>query len=90
MEAKSPVLYRPERNRRWQVGLLEDYSATGLSMECKQGLPLQSEISIQIKPGDNKRVPAVTGRGLVVRSHERDDGVFQVACKMLHIDRPED
>jgi hypothetical protein len=82
-----PVLYRESSSKRWQVGRLVDFSATGVCMICDDNLPIDSEISIQIKPGSQKTVPALSASGVVVRSVTTDEQRFEVSCKILKVHR---
>ena len=82
-----PVLYRLSENTRWQVARLVDFSATGVCMICDDNLPLNSNISIQIKPGSQKTVPALSAAGTVVRSVTTDDQRFEISCKITKVHR---
>ena len=82
---RCPVLYRVHSAKRWQVAKLVDFSATGLRMECDENLPAGIAIALQIKPGSNKTVPALSAQGEVVRSQPNDALVFEVSCKLTKV-----
>lgn len=82
-----PVLYRQSANKRWQVARLVDFSATGVCMICDENLPEQAEVSIQIKPGSQKTVPAISASGIVVRCQANAEQRFEVSCKILKVYR---
>lgn len=80
-----PVLYLTPSSKRWIVGKLKDFSATGICMVCDTHVDVGIEISIQIKPGSKKTVPAISGVGKVIRCEENDEQRFVVACKLIKI-----
>ena len=82
-----PVLYQLSSSKRWHVARLVDFSATGVCMICDDNLPTDTEISIQIKPGSQKTVPALSASGVVVRSLITDEQRFEVSCKILKVHR---
>ena len=82
-----PVLYLIPSSKRWIVGKLRDFSATGICMECDTRLDVDTEISIQIKPGSKKTVPAITAVGRVIRCEENDEQRFVVSCKLIKVNR---
>lgn len=82
-----PVLYRLSAAKRWQVARLVDFSATGVRMVCDDNLTINSEIAIQIKPGSQKTVPALSATGVVVRSNINAEQRFEVSCKVIKVHR---
>lgn len=85
MAARCPVLYREINAKQWHVAKLVDFSATGLRMECDDNLGAGTLLAIQIKPGSNKVIPALTARGEVVRSEINAQSVIEVSCKLTKI-----
>lgn len=82
-----PVLYRESSSKRWLVGRLVDFSATGVCMICDDNLPIDTDIEIQIKPGSQKTVPALSASGVVVRCLLTDDQQFEVSTKVIKVHR---
>lgn len=82
-----PVLYLPPLARRWQVARLVDFSATGISMVCDDKLDVGTEISLQIKPGSQKIVPALSATGVVMRSKTNDEQQYVISCKLTKVHR---
>lgn len=82
-----PVLYRLAANERWRVARLVDFSATGICMVCDDKLPLDAEVSIQIKPGSQKTVPELSASGYVVRTVTSSEESFKISCKILKVNR---
>jgi len=82
-----PVLYRLAAGKRWQVARLLDFSATGICMVCDDNLPIGTKVDIQIKPGSQKTVPALSVTGSVVRSVTTDEQHFEISCKVLKVHR---
>lgn len=85
MPARCPVLYRLLSAKQWRVAKLVDFSATGLRMECDDNLVTGTLVAIQIKPGSNKIIPAITAQGEVVRCEANAQSVFEVSCKLSKI-----
>lgn len=82
-----PVLYLLPLAKRWQVGKLVDFSATGISMVCGDLLDLGTEISVQIKPGSQKTVPALSAKGVVMRCETNAEQQYVVSCKLIKVHR---
>lgn len=80
-----PVLYLTKPHKRWQVAKLMNFAATGMCIECDENLPLNAEISLQIKPGSIKTVPPLSVVGQVIRCESNQNQRFEVACKVLKI-----
>ena len=82
-----PVLYLPPSTTRWQVAKLIDFSAIGISMLCDDRLDVGTEIELQIKPGSQKTVPAVSATGRVVRCETNSEQRYVVSCKLTKVHR---
>lgn len=82
-----PVLYLLPLAKRWQVAQLTDFSAIGISMLCDDLIDIDSEISLQIKPGSQKTVPALSATGIVVRCETNNDQRYVVSCKLTKVHR---
>jgi len=80
-----PVLYLRPPAKRWQVARLVDFSATGISMVCDSKLDVGVEISLQIKPGSQKTVPALSATGVVMRNETNDEQQYVVSCKLIKV-----
>lgn len=85
METECPVLYAVGESKKWQVGILVNFSATGLLMKCKERLLKNINISILFKPGQNKLVPEVAAKGKVIRCEQVGDDEFEVSCKLTEV-----
>ncbi|HHI92394.1 MAG TPA: PilZ domain-containing protein [Gammaproteobacteria bacterium] len=82
-----PVLYLLPSAKRWQVARLVDFSATGISMVCDDKLNVGAEISLQIKPGSQKIVPALSATGIVMRSETNNEQQYVISCKLTKVQR---
>ncbi|VAW96755.1 hypothetical protein MNBD_GAMMA19-1293 [hydrothermal vent metagenome] len=82
-----PVLYLLPFAKRWQVAKLVDFSATGISMVCDEQLNVGTEVSLQIKPGSQKIVPALSATGIVMRSEINDEHQYLISCKLTKVQR---
>jgi len=82
-----PVLYLLPPARRWQVGRLVNFSATGISMVCDDKLSVGTEVSLQIKPGSQKVVPALSATGIVLRSEVNNEQQYVISCKLTKVQR---
>jgi hypothetical protein len=85
MAAECPVLYSIGTAAKWQVGILVDMSATGLRMKTKEQLLRNIKINIMLKPGKNKLVPEITGKGKVVRCEATDSEHFEISCSLHEV-----
>ena len=56
-------------------------------MVCDDNLPIDTKVDIQIKPGSQKTVPALSVSGFVVRSVTTDEQRFEISCKILKVHR---
>ena len=88
MAAVCPVLYRTNEQERWCVGMLLDFSATGVLMTCNRALTEGTQISLRLERGRNKTLPALSGSGIIIRSDKLSGTKYEIACKMTKIDPP--
>lgn len=88
IETECPVLYSVGTTENWQVAILIDMSATGIKMRCNEQLLLNIKLSIKIKPGQNKTIPAINGRGKVVRCVELGLNQYEISCNLTEIKNP--
>lgn len=88
MAAECPVLYRTNEQERWCVGMLQDFSATGVLMTCNRALTEGTQISLRLERGRNKSLPALSGSGTIIRSDKLSSTKYEVACKLTQIDPP--
>jgi hypothetical protein len=88
MAAECPVLYRTNEQERWCVGVLKDFSATGLLMTCTRALAAGTPITVRLERGRNRSLPALSGSGTVIRSNKLSSTKYEIACKLTQIDPP--
>ena len=85
LETECPVLYAIGNSNKWQVGILVNFSATGLLMRCKEQLLKNINISIIFKPGQNRLVPEIAAKGKIIRCDEIGEDEFEVSCKLTEV-----
>ncbi|HEY5604060.1 MAG TPA: hypothetical protein VIM41_13220 [Gammaproteobacteria bacterium] len=85
IETECPVLYSIGSSKKWQVAVLCNMSATGLLMQTKEQLPEDIAISVMTKPGANRLVPQITGKGFVTRCVKKSDEQFEISCKLIEV-----
>lgn len=85
IETECPVLYAVGNSKKWQVGILVNYSAIGMSMKCKERLLKNINISILFKPGQNRLVPEIAAKGKVLRCNQLGEQEFEVSCKLTEV-----
>jgi len=85
METECPVLYAVGNSKKWQVGILVNLSATGLMMKCKESLLKNINISILLKPGQNRLVPEIAAKGKIIRCIQVGDEEFEISCKLTEV-----
>lgn len=88
MAAECPVLYRTNEQERWCVGVLQDFSATGVLMTCSRALAAGTPISLRLERNRNRSLPALSGSGTVIRSDKLSAAKYEIACKLTKIDPP--
>ena len=89
VDATCPVMHRANEIQRWSVGLLTNFSATGLLFQSARKLKADSAISVRLERGRNRVIPALSGSGKVIRCTKMANNKYEVACKLSHIDPPE-
>ena len=85
MEAECAVLYTVGTSKNWKVGILTNMSATGIRMLCPERLLKNIGIAVMLKPGDNKLIPEIEGKGKVTRCDQLDEYEFEISCKLTEI-----
>lgn len=85
MDAECAVLYAIGANTNWKVGIMSNMSATGLLMKCPERLLKNINISLLIKPGDNKLIPEIQAKGKVTRCTQIDEHEYEVSCKLIEV-----
>lgn len=83
--AQCPVLYRAAESKYWYEGKLVNFSATGVRIECDEMLLPGTPVFIEIRPGDDKVIPAVTGKGTVVRCEANAHLRYEVSCRLTKV-----
>ncbi|MGD8999051.1 MAG: PilZ domain-containing protein [Granulosicoccaceae bacterium] len=81
--AQCPVRFRDSRARRWLIGRLVNFSATGLLMIAPRALAIGDTVAVQLERGSRRDIPPLAGEGSVVRCMETGVDQFQVAVKIL-------
>jgi len=89
VEATCPVMHRANEAQRWSVGLLINFSATGMLFQSSRELKTDSAISVRLERGRNHVIPGLSGSGKVIRCTKMANNKYEVACKLSHIDPPE-
>lgn len=85
IDSECPVLYAVGNSKKWQVGILVNFSATGLMMKCKESLLKNINISILLKPGQNRLVPEIAAKGKIIRCTQVADDEFEISCKLTEV-----
>ena len=85
LDTECPVLYAVGNSKKWQVGILVNFSATGLLMKCKEQLLKNIKISIVLKPGQNKIVPEIAAKGKVIRCNQISEEEYEISCKLTEV-----
>ncbi|MCK4744067.1 MAG: PilZ domain-containing protein [Sulfuriflexus sp.] len=89
VDTTCPVMHRASEAERWSVGLLINFSATGMLFQSARALHVDSDINVRLERGRNKVIPALSGSGKVIRCTKIANSKYEVACKLNHIDPPE-
>ncbi|VAW93241.1 hypothetical protein MNBD_GAMMA20-257 [hydrothermal vent metagenome] len=79
------VLYRTPESKGWNVARLVDFSAIGMRIECDELLLLETPLSLQVKPCEDKVIPAISAEGRVVRCEPNADLRYEIACKLTKV-----
>jgi hypothetical protein len=85
IETECPVLYSIGSSKKWQVAILRNMSATGLLMQTKEQLADDVAVTVMTKPGTNRLVPQITGKGFVTRCVKKSDEQYEVSCKLHEV-----
>jgi hypothetical protein len=85
IDMECPVLYSVGTTENWQVAMLIDMSATGIKMRCNEQLLHNIKLSIIIKRGQNKSIPAINGKGKVVRCIQLELNQYEVSCNLTEV-----
>ncbi len=64
---------------------LVDFSAIGMRIECDELLLLETPLSILVKPGNDKAIPAISAQGRVVRCEPNADLRYEISCKLTKV-----
>jgi len=87
--AKCPVMHRPDESVRWSVGLLINFSATGMLFNSACALEIGATINVRLERGKKLVIPALSGSGTVIRCTEIEANKYEIACKLTKINPPE-
>jgi len=87
--AKCPVMHRSDETERWSVGLLINFSATGMLFTSARTLKLGANIIIRLERARNLVIPALSGSGNVIRCTKIENNKYEIACKLTKINPPE-
>ena len=90
IDTECPVMYAIGNSKKWSVGVMLNYSATGLAVRCKEQLLRNISINVITKPGSNKLVPSITASGKITRcehinSGDTDIEEYKVSCKLTKV-----
>lgn len=80
-----PVLYSIGSSKKWHVGTLINLSATGIKMNCKEPLLKNINVTIMLKPGQNKIVPEFVAKGKIIRCNSVREGEYEISCKLIEV-----
>lgn len=89
IDAKCPVMHRSDDLERWSVGLLINFSATGMLFTSARALKVGADISVRLERGRNLVIPALSGSGNIIRCTKLETNKYEIACKLTKIDPPE-
>jgi len=89
IDAKCPVMHRSDEFERWSVGLLINFSATGMLFTSARALKLDANIMVRLERGRNLVIPALSGSGHVIRCTKIESNKYEIACKLTKINAPE-
>ena len=89
VNATCPVMHRASEAERWSVGLLINFSATGMLFNSARALQEDSPITVRLERGRNLVIPALSGSGRVIRCTKIESNKYEIACKLTQINPPE-
>jgi len=84
-DTECPVLYSVGSSKKWRVAILINMSATGILMKAKEQLLDDIAITITTKPGNNRLVPEITGKGMVTRCTKISENDYEISCKLNEV-----
>ena len=85
MQLTCPVLFRQAGVKNWNVGKMQNLSATGIQFISTEELQPSTPIHIQVKPGSKKTIPEITASGKVVRSELHDGEGYVISCNLTQV-----
>lgn len=85
INAQCAIRFSTHSQSDWQHAELENYSAAGLCMLCDSTLLVNTQLTLQLMPGDNKLVPPMSAEAVVVRCQLDEDHHYQIACKLTKV-----
>jgi len=89
VDAICPVMHRASDAERWNVGLLINFSATGMLFNSVRALKEGAPILVRLERGRNLVIPALSGSGKVIRCTQVEDNKYEIACQLTQINPPE-
>ncbi len=89
INAKCPVMHRSDDSERWSVGLLINFSATGMLFTSARALDVGANIHVRLERGRNLVIPALSGSGNIIRCSKIETNKYEIACKLTKINPPE-
>jgi len=89
VDAICPVMHRTSEVERWNVGLLINFSATGVLFNSVRALQEGTPITVRLERGRNLVIPALSGSGEVTRCTETASNKYEIACKLTQINPPD-
>jgi len=89
INAKCPVMHRSNESERWSVGLLINFSATGMLFTSARALNIDADITVRLERGRNLVIPSLSGSGKVIRCTKLETNKYEIACKLTKINPPE-
>jgi len=85
IETECPILYAVGSSKKWRVAILMNMSATGILIRAKEQLLDDIAITIMTKPGNNRLVPEITGKGMVTRCTKKSENDYEISCKLKEV-----
>ncbi|MDH5327395.1 MAG: PilZ domain-containing protein [Gammaproteobacteria bacterium] len=85
IDTECPVIYALGSSKKWHVATLMNFSATGIKMKCKEPLLKNINITIMLKPGQNRLVPEFLAKGIIIRCNMKTEGEYEVSCKLIEV-----
>ena len=85
LETQCPVIYSLGTANTCYPAQLHNISATGMLLVTEEKLVPNNTITVYTRPGRNRLVPAIMGKGLVLRCNRLKTGKFEVSCKLTSV-----